>query len=150
MTAYSPWDALAALGDVIVGYVELDNGVGWWEPDERVILLDRRLDRVARRCTLAHELEHALANDAACTGTADDPYFTTVMEARASVRAARKLIPIDALADAVVLHNDHDELMAAHLDVDLGTLDIRRLSLTPDERHHLRRRLDRLDGELIA
>jgi Zn-dependent peptidase ImmA (M78 family) len=141
MTTYSPWAEVAKMCDVLVGFVMLDDGLGWWEPDERVILLDRRLDRIGRRCTLAHELEHVLAGDAACVGTANDGYFTTVMERRAATRAARKLIPLAALADAVCLYDDDDHLIAAHLDVDLSTLDVRRATLQPDERHWLRRRL---------
>jgi Zn-dependent peptidase ImmA (M78 family) len=143
---YSPWAELAKLGDVIVGFVELDDGRGWWEPDERVILIDRRLDRVARRCTVAHELEHALAGDSACDGTADDTYFTSMMERRASTRAARKLIGVDDLAEAIAIYNDDDHQVAAHLDVDLRTLDVRRLTLMPDERRLLRRRLGDREG----
>lgn len=145
-STYSPWAELAKLGDVIVGFVELDDGAGWWEPDERVILIDQRLDRIGRRCTAAHELEHALAGDDACVGTANDGFFTTVMERRASIRAARKLIPVEALADAVALYDDDDHQVAEHLHVDLMTLDARRLSLLPDERQYLRTRLAAKEG----
>lgn len=138
---YSPWSAIGELEDVIVGFVPLPDGMGWWEPDERVMLIDSRLDRVCRRCTAAHELEHILAGDEACVGTSDDHYYTLRTERRASIRAARKLIPLEELAEAILLYDDDDFLVAEHLDVDLETLDVRRDSLHPQERHYLRQRM---------
>lgn len=139
---YSPWAEVARMTDITVAFVALpDDEMAWWDPSARTIEISDRLDRVERRATLAHEIEHVLAGDGVCHGTADDGWFTCVMERRASIRAARKLIPIEGLAEAIALYNDHDELMAEHLDVDLDTLDVRRDSLQPQERRYLRERL---------
>ena len=127
-----------------------DDEMGWWDPTTRTIEINRSLSRVERRCTLAHEIQHVLAADSACLGTADDLYFSSLMERRASVRAARELVPLEALAEAVLLHNDDDDLMAAHLDCDLDTLDTRRMNLSVDERRYLRERMTSAMGEEIA
>src|SRR5438309_1741410 len=42
MTDYSPWGAVAALQDVLVAFEILPSGRGWWEPDQKVLLLDKR------------------------------------------------------------------------------------------------------------
>jgi Zn-dependent peptidase ImmA (M78 family) len=129
---YSPWEALADHPDVIVGFVPLESGAAWWEPDERVILIDSRLTRVERRCALAHELEHVAAEDAAVDGTADDGWFGRRMEHRVDVAAARRLISLPAFVDAVRWSNRDDEVAEA-LDVDLDTLRCRSLNFTAEE-----------------
>lgn len=143
---YSPWSQVAAMPDVTVAFVPLpDEEMAWWDPVSRTIEINRNLGRIERRTTLAHELEHVAAGDNACTGTRSDGWFTTKMEVRAATRAAKRLIPIERLAEAISLYDDDDDLVAEHLDVDLDTLDTRRMTLSPDERHYLRRRLAELE-----
>lgn len=118
---------------------------GRWYDDAQVMLLDRGLGRVGRRCTAAHEVEHALAGDRLCRGTIYDQVFEAKSERRAMARAARKLIPIEALARALRLHEGDDEAVADFLDVDLDALDVRRVTLQPAELLVLRQELQRLE-----
>lgn len=151
MSHYNPWAVLRDHPEWTLHFANLVGDDGQWCAASRTIILNTDLQtRARRRCALAHELEHAFASDAACTGTADDAYFTNVMERRATRRAARKLIALDALADAIALYDDDDVQIAEHLDVDLDTLDIRRDALQPLERHYLRRRLAEVHGEDVA
>ncbi len=63
---YNPWRHVAGHGDVLVVVTELEHADAYWEPDERVILLDRRLDQAQRRSCLAQELAHLEAGDSCC------------------------------------------------------------------------------------
>lgn len=148
MSAMSNDPVYRALGehpDIELAVTPLPTGRGFWLSEQRVILVDSRLSRRHRRCIVAHELEHALAGDDGCDGTLDDHYFRCRMERRASRRAARRLITVAALAEAVALYRDDDAQVAEHLDVDIATLDTRRLSLLPDEWRQLHARLSRLE-----
>ena len=55
--------------------------------------MDKRLDQVERRCTLTHELIHIERQHIGCQ--------PEVIEERVRAEAARRLIPIDALAAAL-------------------------------------------------
>ncbi len=53
----NPWRTLRARPDLILEWRVLPDGMrGMWEPSR--IVLDPRLSRVERRCTLMHELVH--------------------------------------------------------------------------------------------
>jgi hypothetical protein len=54
------------------------------------------------------------------------------------LRAARKLIPLDALIEALRLYEGDDEAIIEHLDVEQDVLDVRRETLQPDERRAIR------------
>lgn len=121
---------------------------GRWYEGCQVMLLDRGLGRVGRRCTAAHEVEHALVGDTGCDGTKSDDWFTIKAENRAIARAARKLIPLDALIEALRVYEGDDNAVIDFLDVDQEALDVRRETLQPEERHHVRQQMAR--GEQSA
>src|SRR4051794_41064341 len=104
MTDYSPWKTLAEMPDVLVEYATLDGELGWWDPERRVITLDAGQTQRERRCTLAHELEHAKRNDED-TSTVS-PILAARQEIAACVRAARNLIPMAALVAALLWSQD--------------------------------------------
>jgi len=127
----SPWGALAEMPDVAVRFGELEDGcLGWWDPDKREIVLDKRQSRRQMRCTLAHELEHARRGD---EDTCDmSSVLATRQEIAASVRAARRLISLDRLI-YVLLWTQNEHEIAEELNVDEETLRIRLLTLTVSE-----------------
>ncbi|MCK0174766.1 hypothetical protein [Mycolicibacterium sp. F2034L] len=99
------------------------------------IWLCKRLNQVRRRCTLTHELIH-LERGPAPT----DPVALAREERIVDELAARRLITLDALTDALCWTRDPAEL-ADHLWVDQPTLQTRMATLDPLEvaqlEHHL-------------
>jgi hypothetical protein len=80
-----------------------------------VIVLERSLGQVERRCTLAHELEHLRRGDRGCQ--------PEVVEARVRHAAARWLLPDPGtVADALVWAGGDLEVAADELWVDEPTL----------------------------
>ena len=140
--SYNPWAAIAPF-DVVVAIRRLPSGRGWWVPEERMILIDDRQDAVGRRCTLAHELEHVLAGDSACGAGME--WFDRRQEHLADVRAARKLIPLEALVDANLWGRYPGEL-ADELRVDDDILRVRIHDLTEQERALIDGRLEAQGG----
>lgn len=140
---YSPWGAIARLQDVLVAFEILPSGRGWWEPDERVLLLDKRQTQAEMRCTVAHELEHIIRGDI------DVSVISPVLQARqeiaACAAAARRLIPLSRLVDALLWSQDEHEL-AEQLNVDEDTLKMRLVSLTPEEHKLVDERLWEVEG----
>lgn len=105
-----------------------------WLPDERVILLDRGLSITEGRCTLAHEIAHMdLGHYPTGVG-----HFDRRQEREADGLAARRLLPLVALVEAVRggwdLPAAAVELRVTH-DVIQSRLD----RLHPSERHALRK-----------
>jgi Zn-dependent peptidase ImmA (M78 family) len=145
MNDYSPWTAVARLQDVLVAFADLPSGRGWWEPDEKVLLLDRRQSRREMRCTLAHELEHIMRGD--CDVSTASPILHARQEVAACAAAARRLIPMARLIDALLWSQDEHEL-AEELNVDLDTLQVRLLTLTPDEHALIDDRLWSAEGQI--
>lgn len=123
--------------DIVIAAAYLPSGKGWWCPESRVILIDHRLTAAERCSTLLHEVAHALAGDA---GTADWVQEAK-QEARAELWAARKLLPIDALADGLRWAQDEREL-AADLGVDLDLLVCRLRTLSKAETQFIEQVLD--------
>lgn len=78
------------LPDDLLGTAE-DDGDGW------LITLDPRLDRVTRRCVLAHELIHV---EREITWGEDGTMERE--EVIVDVETARRLVPLDELRSAVV------------------------------------------------
>jgi Zn-dependent peptidase ImmA (M78 family) len=131
---YDPWRVLRdRLPDVVVGVVRLPRGRGWWMRGQRVILLDDRLTQAERRAVCAHEVEHALSDDDGCT-------CGPKAERRVRLLAARKLIPLDALVEALRWSRDESEL-ADELWVDVDTVRTRLAGLTPAEQADIDSRL---------
>lgn len=107
----------------------------------KTILIDAAADWPAKRCSLAHAVAHLdLEHQAASTvGT-----FERWMEREANGLAALRLIPIGELADILCWTRDAHEI-AHELQVDLATLEVRRLNLHASELHYLRRTMTWLE-----
>lgn len=139
MGDYSPWTALAQMQDVQLVVHDLGGeDLGWWDPDLRVIHLDSRQTQRERRSTLAHELEHARRGDEDISHVS--PILAARQEIAACVRAARQLVPIGRLVDALLWSRDEREL-AEELNVDEDTVRMRLLTLTEEEHAAIDRRL---------
>lgn len=106
-------------------------------PDRRVILLERGHSAAERRCSLAHAVAHIDLGHTAAVG-----WWSERQEAAADRLAARRLMPIYPLTDAVVWSESREEL-ADVLGVDLHMLEVRARSLHPAERALIARALDR-------
>lgn len=100
------------------------------------IWLCRRLNQVRRRCTLTHEIVHLERGPVPA-----DPVGLAREERVVSQVAARRLISIDALADALSWTRDPHQL-ADTLWVDLPTLNARMAALDPLEVAELEHRLE--------
>lgn len=108
---------------------------GWCDWGGRRILLHPGLTAVEARCVLAHEIVHAERGPS--------PEWARSKEERiADAEAARRLIPLDDLADALVWSHHPGEL-AELLGVDRPALLARLEGLTDPERGLI---LDRLAG----
>lgn len=116
-SAWSPWAELARRPDILVHRCRLDEGQGWWCPDERVILLDDRLGRRAARCVLAHELGHVVLGHTGLPDVAGADRLSARIEVAADQWAARRLLPGAELRRALALYPDDEEAVAAELDV---------------------------------
>lgn len=90
--------------------------------------LDKEMRRARRRCALAHAIAHL---DLAHTPVGVD--YEAWQEREADKLAARRLIPLDALADALRWTRSTPEI-AAELDVDVGILLARVDVIHPVER----------------
>ena len=144
---YDPWADLAARPDIVCRSCPLPIGSdGLWFPDLRAIALDETLDRVGRRSALAHELVHVDHGDVQVAASGPDgPRQARRQEARADLGAARRLIALPALGDALATY-PHDVAAAAEqLDVTVHLLVVRIERLNASERQELRQQLDRGD-----
>lgn len=143
---YSPWDELAGMPDITIHVAELgDETLGWWDGETRTLALHKRQSQRQMRCTLAHELEHAKRGDV-CSAVMS-PVLATRQEIAASVRAARRLIPLDTLVAALLWSQDEREL-AEELHVDEDTMRIRLLTLTPEEHQMLDELVWKAEGQI--
>lgn len=103
--------------------------MGRWYPEQRVIVLSPDLTRAEERCTLFHELVHALGDDCGV----EEPWLAGRQEKHCHEMVARALIPLERLIAESQLAADDFQLAEA-LDVDLNTLQIRAETLTASER----------------
>lgn len=126
---WNPWRAIRALVDVTVRWERRDDELGSWDEDSRILRFDPDQSQVERRCTAAHELVHVERGDRTC-----DP--------RVHREAARRLIDVRALGEALATYDLDLPQVADELWVDDNTLQTRLDHLHPAERHYLRRRLD--------
>lgn len=124
---FHPWRALRNRPEVALHLVELPEGILGATDGER-IWLDRRQRQAQRRCTLTHELEHLERGHTGCQPPA--------IEAQVEAAAARKLIPLVALAEAIVWASCEAEL-AQDLWVDVAMVRARLASLTLEERDYI-------------
>lgn len=102
---------------------------GMYDLPNHTIYLDDRLNGTQRRCTLTHETIHAERGDTALP----DTVLNARQERLVHQEAARRLIPVDDLVEAVRWAGEMREL-AEILDVDLGTLQARLDALSQVER----------------
>ena len=137
---WSPWAELRRHPDIWVHRCRLAEGLGWWCPDERVILVDDRLDDRETRCVVAHELAHAVLGHRGCPEFGDREWLARRLEADADRWAACRLVPLVALGDALVTHPDDEEAVAVQLGVTTDVLRTRLVELDPAERRQLRAR----------
>lgn len=95
----------------------------------RVVALRRGTSVAQRRCTLAHEIVHLERGLPSCRGV-----LLAREETAVHAVAARRLLPTDLLAEALlVVGRDDDRSLAAYLEVDRATLRLRRGTLTAAE-----------------
>lgn len=136
-SGYDPWRHLRSMPHVSLRWTrdeaELDGAQAWWYPDLVEIVIDAGLPQADRRCALAHELVHAERGDGPCV----TPVLEIRQEHAVDVAAARRLIGLRALADALAWGHGPAEV-ADELWVDLATLRVRLATLTPAEQAHLR------------
>lgn len=128
--AYDPWGEVPAGWSVDFAVMPARGMCRW---NRRTILLDIKLSRIEERCTLAHELVHAERGPF--------PRWATVREEVAvNAEAARRLIPLDALGEALAW-SLHPAVAADELDVDPPTLEALLRDLAEAELEALHRRL---------
>lgn len=127
-----PWHRIGG-AEVRLAQMEV---LGSYDPDTGVIWIGTGLTQAERRSTLAHELVHAARGDTACcTG-----WHEGKQERRVSEIAARRLIPLTRLVEALLWSMDELEL-AEELWVDVDTVRSRLATLTPGERAEIDARL---------
>lgn len=128
------WGALEHLPGWQVDWAQQPPRRGLTSFRRRTITLDASLTRRDQRCVLAHELTHAERGPF--------PRWQRAREERlVAGLAARRLIPIMALGEALAWSLDADTI-ADELDVDVPTLHARLVSLHPAERAYLIRRTE--------
>jgi hypothetical protein len=132
---WNPWEELARQPDILMAVLPLPAGDSWWLPDERAIVLHSRLNRAERKCALAHELIHAERADVALA----DPILAAKQERAVDCEAARRLISLDALTDAL-MWTAHRRELADTLGVDVPTAFCRLSHLTELELDYIRGR----------
>lgn len=137
---YSPWAHVLQMADVLVAYDDLEHAESYWEPEERVILLDRGLNQSGRRSRLAHELAHIDRGDECCNVGPDGDRIEGRVERATDELAARRLIPLSCLADALVWSLDCD-VLAEDLHVAESLVRARLGGLTTAEQRYLDRRI---------
>jgi hypothetical protein len=138
---YDPWAVAQGMPELTVAVTRLPAGHAWWLPDVNGIALDDRLTQAERRAALAHELEHAVAGDTCLLGQGpDSERLHRRRERRTDERAARRLIDLDQLADALAWCLGVDEL-ADQLHVDERTVRARIRCLTEAEKTYIERRM---------
>jgi Zn-dependent peptidase ImmA (M78 family) len=96
------------------------------------------MPRRQERSVLCHELRHAQFEDVHTFCGAVNKW----QEQRADSEAARLLIDVHDLADALLVHQQHLPAVAVALRVSINMLEVRLKRLHPSERHLITRRLD--------
>ena len=135
---YHPWRALRALPDWTLITASLPGrrlaDLHW---PTRLLVMDSRLRQAERRSVLAHELVHIERGPSGAAWVARE-------EAAVDREAARRLIPIRELGEALAWTQDVHEL-AEELWTTPHMVRVRLGHLHPSERHYLRRRLQHDD-----
>lgn len=130
---YNPWRHAGRLNVKILLRALPHQMLGYWHFPSRTILLHPRLTQTERRCVLAHELAHVERGD---HGRCASDWHQSKQEAEVHEVAARRLIRIEQLALALLLHDNlHDQ--AEELWVTPHTLRVRLECLTAAEREFI-------------
>lgn len=137
INTYSPWAELAARPHLDLVWIDLGSRLGEYDHGEATIRLNCRLRRHQARSVLCHELRHAEVGD---YSTACDR-VNLRQEQRADREAARLLVDVRDLGDAIAADGEHHGALAGALRVSLHIVRIRLAHLHPSELHYLRRRL---------
>lgn len=137
MPLFHPWRVLRGLPDVTLRWERMPGRLGHWCQRSRTITLHPDQSQAERRSTLSHELRHLAA------GHAEECSAATELEV--CVQAARDLIALDALADALVWSQDEWEV-ADELWVDVETARARIDNLTESEKSYIERRMAANEG----
>lgn len=134
------WDPKRALREcAYITYLRADllpGEKGRYYCAHNTIVISRALNQAGRRCALTHELIHAETRDE----EVDAPLFESKRERAVDREAARRLIPIERLIEALLWSCDPHEI-ADELWVDLDTLQMRCGSLSEHERTAILARL---------
>lgn len=133
---------LASLPEVEVRYTRdqaiLKGSNARWFPRPRIIAMHADLRGKRWRCSIVHELCHAILDHPAACGV---DFFDQRVETEADELAARILMPsLDEIADelATTCHHGH---AAANLGVILDLLEVRLGALNDFERRYVSRRV---------
>src|SRR5687768_6775491 len=106
---HHPWRAIASLTGVEVIVTRLDGDRwGYYDADENRIYIDSRLRQGERRSTLVHETVHVERGDAHIPCATD--WHDRKQERAVDVEAARRLVPLAPLADALAWTTDEWEI----------------------------------------
>ena len=124
---FHPWRALRALTHIEVRWEAMDDRLGDTDGVHDIRLHPNQL-QTERRSTLTHELAHIFLGHTDGCGDSD--------EKAADHWAARQLITLDALKDALKWADDLEEV-AEELWVDPATLRSRLDCLTAEERQEI-------------
>lgn len=133
---YSPWSELSQLNLELTWRPLPARRLGEYHRDSGLIVLDPAMPRRQARSVLCHELRHHEFGDVGTACVADN----RKQEVRADKQAARLLIDIRDLAEAIVTHDHHQGAVAVDLRVSAVMLATRLRHLHPSEVHFLRRR----------
>lgn len=131
-----PWRRLRSAAHITLRWHH-EGPMGWCKHSTQELSIRTNLTQSERRSTLAHELVH-LDRGPAVKG------YEETEERAVSQEAARWLIPLEELADALVWAFDDDEL-ADLLWVDLDTVQNRLVALTVEETMFINAALDRAE-----
>lgn len=134
---YHPWRALRGLPHITLRW---SAAVARGRVDGHTITLHPLLTQAERRSTLAHELVHLERGPA-------PPHLTAREELLVEEIAARRLVNLDDLADAIVWHDGHaHDDMADDLWVDRAVLLVRIATLDDEERAYIEQIVARKEG----
>lgn len=134
---YHPWRRFRVEAQWVLWATRLPRGcMGYVDWRAHAVVIDRTLLQVERRCTITHELVHIERGP-----VPTDPWLGRREERAVEREAARRLIELDALADALAWSSQPAEV-AEELWVDEQTLNARVAGLSRSERAWLSRRLE--------
>lgn len=134
--SWHPWRTIRGL-DVTVQWERRDGLLGTWDAGTRTMTFHPDQSQRQRRCTATHEIVHAeRGHQGECNRR---------LERKVDEEAARRLIPLSALADALLWCVDEWEL-AEDLWVDQATVRVRLDTLAVWEQQYVDARMALREG----